>query len=66
MRLTTIVLCLSALLSSGRVIPIAHGITFDALRDVSPLLASHAGLTTSDYASLDEVATKIADTVLLD
>jgi len=36
------------------------------LRDVSPLLASHSGLTTSDYSSLDEVATRIADTVLLD
>lgn len=57
---------LSVLLSSGRVIPIAHGTTFDAMRDVSPMLASHSGLTTSDYSSLDEVATKIADTVLLE
>ncbi|CAN5408305.1 hypothetical protein BH10ACT5_BH10ACT5_14180 [soil metagenome] len=57
---------LSVLLSTGRVIPIAHGTTFQELLDVSPLLASHSGLTTSDYASLDEVATKIADTVLLD
>lgn len=57
---------LSVLLSTGRVIPIAHGTTFQELLDVSPLLASHSGLTTADYASLDEVATKIADTVLLD
>ncbi|MCT9819305.1 toll/interleukin-1 receptor domain-containing protein [Microbacterium sp. W1N] len=57
---------LSVLLSSGRVIPIAHETTFPELRDVSPLLASHSGLTTSDYASLEEVATKIADTVLID
>ena len=57
---------LSVLLSTGRVIPVAHGTTFQELLDVSPLLASHSGLTTSDYSSLDEVATKIADTVLLD
>lgn len=57
---------LSVLLSSGRVIPIAHGTTFEEMREVSPLLASHAGITTSDYSSLDEVAIKIADTVLLD
>jgi len=57
---------LSVLLSTGRVIPIAHGTTFHELLDVSPLLASHSGLTTSDYASLEEVAIKIADTVLLD
>lgn len=57
---------LSVLLGSGRVIPIAHGTTFDIMRDVSPMLASHSGLTTSDYGSLEEVALKIADTVLLD
>ncbi|WP_233441226.1 toll/interleukin-1 receptor domain-containing protein [Microbacterium paludicola] len=57
---------LSALLATDRVIPVAHGTTFEALRDVSPLLAARSGLTTSEYASLDEVATKIADAVLLD
>lgn len=57
---------LSVLLSTGRVIPIAHGTTFKELLDVSPMLASHTGLATSDYASLQEVATKIADTVVLD
>ncbi|MCU1508533.1 MAG: uncharacterized protein JWQ12_798 [Glaciihabitans sp.] len=57
---------LSVLLSSGRVIPIAHRTTFKELLDVSPMLASHNGLTTADYASLEEVALKIADTVLLD
>jgi hypothetical protein len=29
----------SALLATDRVIPVAHGTTFEALRDVSPLLA---------------------------
>jgi len=57
---------LSALLATDRVIPIVHGTTFDALRQVSPLLAARSGLDTADYTSLEEVATKIADTVLLD
>ncbi|MCY7290517.1 MAG: toll/interleukin-1 receptor domain-containing protein [Cryobacterium sp.] len=57
---------LSVLLGSGRVIPIAHGTTFDLIRDVSPMLASHRGLTTSDYGSLDAVAVMIADMVLID
>ena len=57
---------LSALLATDRVIPIVHGTTFEELRKVSPLLAARSGLTTSDYASLDEVATKIADTVVMD
>ncbi len=50
---------LSALLATDRVIPIAHGTTFDALRDVSPLLASRSGLDTAE-SSLEEVAAKIA------
>ena len=57
---------LSVLLGSGRVIPIAHRTTFDEMRDVSPMLASHSGLTTADYASLEDVVAMIADTVLLD
>lgn len=57
---------LSALLATDRVIPIVHGTTFEELRKVSPLLAARSGLTTSDYGSLEDVATKIADTVLLD
>lgn len=56
---------LSALLATDRVIPIVHGTTFDELRRVSPLLAARSGLDTAHYSSLDEVATKIADTVLL-
>ena len=50
---------LSVLLASGRVIPVAHGTTFEAFRDVSPMLASHAGLDTAE-SSLDDVAAKIA------
>lgn len=51
---------LSALLATDRVIPIAHGTTFDALRDVSPLLAARSGLTTGDSLSMRDVATKVA------
>jgi hypothetical protein len=53
---------LSALLATDRVIPVAHGTTFEALRDVSPLLAARSGLSTEE-SSLAEVAAKVADTV---
>ena len=48
------------MLATDRVIPVAHGTTFDALRDVSPLLAARSGLTTGDDLSMHEVATKVA------
>lgn len=50
---------LSALLATDRVIPVAHGTTFEELRDVSPLLASRSGLDTAE-SSLEDVASKIA------
>jgi hypothetical protein len=50
---------LSALLATDRVIPGAHGTTFEALREISPLLASRSGLSTAD-SSLAEVAAKVA------
>jgi hypothetical protein len=53
---------LSALLATDRVIPVVHGTTFEALRDVSPLLAARSGLST-EASSLEVVAAKIADTV---
>jgi hypothetical protein len=49
----------SVLLATDRVIPVAHGTTFDALRDVSPMLAARSGLTTGD-PSMQDVATKVA------
>lgn len=55
---------LSALLATDRVIPVAYDTTFEALRDVSPLLAARSGLS-SEGSSLEEVAAKIADTVRL-
>lgn len=53
---------LSALLATDRVIPVAHGATFEELREVSPLLASRSGLSSED-SSLKDVAAMIADTV---
>lgn len=52
---------LSALLATERVIPVAHETTFDDVRNVSPLLAARAGLTSD--GSLDDIAAKIADAV---
>lgn len=56
---------LSVLLATDRVIRVAHGTTFEALRDVSPLLAARSGLTTDEATTLEDVAAKIADTVLI-
>jgi hypothetical protein len=50
---------LSTLLATDRVIPVAHGTTFDALRNVSPLLAARSGLSTGD-SSMRDIATKLA------
>jgi hypothetical protein len=50
---------LSTLLATDRVIPVAHGTTFEALREVSPMLASRSGLDTAE-SSLADVAAKIA------
>jgi len=51
---------LAALLATDRVIPVAHGTDFDALRDVSPLLGARSGLTTGDAMPLESAAKKIA------
>lgn len=53
---------LSALLAGERLVPVVHQTTYDALRDVSPLLASRSGLDTGDE-SMEEVAMKIAELV---
>jgi TIR domain len=56
---------LSALLATDRVIPIVHGVTFEELRDVSPLLAARSGLSTAE-SSLEDVAAKLADVAIID
>lgn len=50
---------LAVLLSTRRVIPVLHEVEFEELNNVSPMLASHAGLNTKD-SSLAEVAVKVA------
>jgi hypothetical protein len=55
---------LSALLALERLIPVLHGTTYEALRDVSPLLASRSGLSTAEEPMAD-VAAKIADLVAI-
>lgn len=47
-------------------IPIVHGTSFEELRQHSPLLAAHSGLDTAACTSLEEVAAKVADTVVVD
>lgn len=53
---------LSALLARDLLVPIVHNTTYDALRDVSPLLASRSGLSTAENKMTD-VAAKLAELV---
>ena len=55
---------LSALLAGNQLVPIVHNTTYEALRNVSPLLASRSGLDTAED-SMAVVATKIAELVTL-
>lgn len=51
---------LSALLARDLLIPIVHGTTYEALREVSPLLGSRSGLSTADEP-MANVAAKLAE-----
>lgn len=53
---------LSALLARNQLVPIVHNTTYEALRNVSPLLASRTGLDTAED-SMTVVAAKIAELV---
>jgi len=53
---------LSTLLAGNQLIPIVHDTSYDALRNVSPMLASRTGLDTSED-SMEIVAKKIAELV---
>jgi hypothetical protein len=48
---------LSALLARDQLVPIVHGTTYEALREVSPLLGSRSGLSTAENPMSDVVAT---------
>ena len=53
---------LSALLARDLLVPIVHGTTYEALREVSPLLGSRSGLSTAENPMAD-VAAKLAELV---
>jgi hypothetical protein len=53
---------LSVLLARDQLVPIVHGTTYEALREVSPMLASRSGLSTAENLMAD-VAAKIAELV---
>lgn len=53
---------LSALLARDLLVPIVHNTTYEALREVSPLLGSRSGLCTAEE-SMAEVAAKLAELV---
>jgi hypothetical protein len=53
---------LSALLARDLLVPIIHDTTYEALRDVSPLLGSRSGLNTAEEP-MTELAAKLAELV---
>ena len=53
---------LSALLARDLLVPIVHGTTYEALREVSPLLGSRSGLNTAENP-MSDVAGKVAELV---
>ncbi|CAH2398232.1 toll/interleukin-1 receptor domain-containing protein [Mesorhizobium escarrei] len=55
---------LSALLAREQLVPIVHNTTYEALRNVSPLLGSRSGLSTAEEPMAD-VAAKLAELVAL-
>ena len=55
---------LSALLAGNRLVPIVHNTTYEALRNVSPLLASRTGLNSAED-SMAVIASKIAELVAI-
>jgi TIR domain len=56
---------LSVLLARDQLVPIVHETTYEALREVSPLLGSRTGLNTAEE-SMANVAAKLAELVDLE
>lgn len=56
---------LSSLLARDLLIPVVHETTYDAVREISPLLGSRHGLDTAED-SFEVIASKIAELVSLD
>ncbi len=55
---------LSALLARDLIVPIVHDTTYEALREISPLLGSRSGLNTAEE-SLNNIALKLVELVEL-
>lgn len=55
---------LSVLLAREQLVPVVHGTTYGALREISPLLASRNGLNTQEN-TMAVVAAKLAELVAL-
>jgi TIR domain len=55
---------LSALLARDQLVPVVHNTTYEALREVSPLLGSRSGLSTAEEP-MAGVAAKLAELVAL-
>lgn len=55
---------LSALLARDLLVPIVHDTTYEALREVSPLLGSRSGLSTAEE-SMEDIAAKLGELVAL-
>ncbi len=55
---------LSVLLARDQLVPVVHGTTYEALREVSPLLASRNGLNTQEN-TMAVVAAKLAELVAI-
>jgi len=53
---------LSALLARDQLVPIVHETTYEALREISPLLGSRTGLSTAENR-MAHVAAKLAELV---
>lgn len=56
---------LSALLARDLLVPIVHGVTYEDLREESPLLASRNGLSTAED-TVEDIAAKISELVSTD
>jgi uncharacterized protein YfkK (UPF0435 family) len=56
---------LSVLLARDLLVPIVHNTTYEALRDISPLLGSRSGLSTSDE-TMKDIAGKLAELVVVE
>ena len=55
---------LSVLLATDLLVPVVHDTTYEALREVSPMLASRSGMSTAE-GSMANVAAKLAELIAL-